>query len=543
MKTSNKWSKFISSLMLACAVSACGSPGGKKPQEPGIQTPAVTPGSDESPGASPPQDGETQSPAGEPGSGTQTAEGTPGASSPSQPPGGSTTAESPVTTPTYKRVWVVSPSGNDAASGSDTAPLKTISQAISLAGPGELIRVRAGIYRERVLITGAVRNGTAAEPITLLGEGMPRISPGSQTGAQMVVERSNWIIRGFNIDLENKPAFGVAFTGNVQGTLLADSEIHNATYGAGVSFHYSATGATLENNHIHHIAIPGDDAHGVLVQPTARNITIRNNNIHDNSGDAIQCYSEDGSVPSAPADGVLIEGNDLYNNIEQSLDIKTCYNVTVRRNKMHHARFYPGRGGNGAMVVHMSAKNILIEDNDFYDSGVAIGVGGNHYGPVPSGVVIRRNLIHDMITDGGMTGGGLLMANSTGTQVYNNTFTRLAGPALSVGSGDGGPTENLVLKNNIIDAAYVLKLGSQAPGLKMNTNLYRTGGSFKSGSSSWNLPQWKEKGQDGNSLEAGTVLSNVDTLAPASAAVDRGENLGLKFCGAAPDIGAVETGC
>ncbi|QRK09524.1 right-handed parallel beta-helix repeat-containing protein [Archangium violaceum] len=538
MKQFNKWPPFVSSLLLACVVSACEGNAIHKPE---TQAPSVgAPDSEEvpqTPSETPSEQPDTQAP----GSPTEP-EGTAGSPAPASPPDSPSTVGSPVTTPTYNKVWVVSTTGNDAASGSATAPLKTISRAITLAGPGDLIRVLSGTYTERVLISGSVRSGTATAPITLKGEGKPRIILGSVNGALMVVEKPYWLISGFNIDLQNRKAFGVAFTSNLQGTKLSDSEIHHGNYGAGVSFHYSANGATLENNHIHHIFISGDDAHGVLIQPTARNITVRNNVIHDNSGDAIQCYSEDGSVPGAPADGILIEGNDLYGNIEQSLDIKTCYNVTVRRNKMHLARRHPTLGGNGAMVVHMSAKNILIEDNDFYDAGLAIGVGGNRYGAYPSGIVIRRNRIRDMITDGGMTGGGLQLAVSTGTQVYNNTFTRLQGPALTVGTGDGGPTENLVVKNNIIDAAYVLRLGTQAPGLKMNSNLYRPGASFR-GSSSWTLSQWKAKGQDANSLESSTLLNSAETLAPAPAAVDRGEKLGLSFCGAAPDIGAVESGC
>ncbi|WP_147443939.1 right-handed parallel beta-helix repeat-containing protein [Corallococcus sicarius] len=446
--------------------------------------------------------------------------------------------ESQVPPPAYKRVWVVSTTGSDTASGSETAPLRTISRAITLAGPGELIRVRSGTYTERVLISGSVRSGTADAPITLQGEGHPRIVLGPVNGALMVVEKPYWRISGFNIDLQNRKAYGVAFTSDLQGTKLSHSEIHHGQYGAGVSFHFSANGATLENNHIHHIFISGVDAHGVIIQPTARNITLRDNVIHDNSGDAIQCYSEDGSVASAPADGVLIEGNDLYGNVEQSLDIKTCHNVTVRRNKMHKALRHPTLGGNGAMVVHMSAKNVLIEDNDFYDAGLAIGVGGNRYGPYPSGIVIRRNRIRDMLTLGGMTGGGVQLAVSTGTKVYNNTFTRLQGPALIVGSGDGGPTENLVVKNNIIDAAYALKLGTQAPGLKLDSNLYRPGAVFNTST----LSQWKAKGFDTSSLESSTLLDSI-TLAPASAAIDQGESLGLPFCGAAPDIGAIESGC
>jgi hypothetical protein len=521
----NKSSKFVSSLLLACVVTACGAPAGMgESQESGGGPPSVVTPAPETgiPGATLPPDGETQTPPDE----------STGSPVPPPPPDESPTEEPPVVTPTYKREWVVSTTGKDTAAGTAGAPLRTISRAITLAGPGELIRVRAGTYAERVLLMGSVRNGTAEAPITLLGEGKPRIVLGSQSGALMVVERSHWLIRGFDIDVENRPALGVALTGNLQGTFLADSEVHNARYGAAVSFHNGANGATLENNHIHHNSLSGEDSHGVMIQPTARNITVRNNVIHDNSGDSIQCYSEDGSMPGAPADGVLIEGNDLYGNYEQGLDIKTCSNVTVRRNKMHHSN------GNGAMVVHMSAKNILIEENDFYESGLAIGVGGNRYGPMPSGVVIRRNLIRDMRTSRG-TGGGLQMANSVGTQVYNNTFTRLQAPALILGSGEGGPTQDMVVKNNIIDAAVAVKLGSQAPGLKMNSNLYRPGATFNA----WSLSQWNGRGQDGNSLESSTLFGNTSTLAPASVAVDRGEKLGVSFCGAAPDIGAVESGC
>ena len=528
MRTFNKRSAFFSSL-LACLVTACGSPGGRGgAQESESQTPPV---------AVQPGQGGTQTPSTEV-PGTPASDEDTGPPSPGQQPGGSTTTGSPVTTPTYKRVWVVSTTGSDTASGSETAPLRTISRAITLAGPGELIRVRSGTYTERVLISGTVRGGTVDAPITLQGEGNPRIVLGSVTGALLVVEKPYWLISGFNLDIQNRKALGVAFTGNVQGSKLSNSEIHHGQYGAGVSFHFSATGATLENNHIHHIVISGQDAHGVVIQPTARNITLRGNVIHDNSGDSIQCYSEDATSSAAPADGVLIEGNDLYGNIEQSLDIKTCYNVTVRRNKMHLARRHPTLGGNGTMVVHMSARNVLIEDNDFYDAGLAIGVGGNRVGPYPSGIVIRRNRIRDMITLDGMTGGGLHLAVSTGTQVYNNTFTRLQGPALSVGNGDGGPTENLVVKNNIIDATHALKLGTQAPGLKLGSNLYRPGATFNGST----LSQWKARGFDANSLESGTLLDST-TLAPASAAIDRGENVGLSFCGAAPDIGAIESGC
>ena len=445
--------------------------------------------------------------------------------------------------PAYAHEWMVSPTGNDAAAGTEAAPVKTLTRALALSGPGDRIRVLAGSYAERVLLTGSVRAGTAEAPITLEGVDMPSIIPGSRQGALVVVERPHWRIRGFDIDARNRPAFAVVFSGNTEGTVLSGSEIHHARYGAGISFHDGAHGATLENNHIHHISVPNKDGHGVLIQPTVRNITVRDNVIHDNSGDSIQCYSPDGTMPAAPAQGLLIEGNDLYGNIEQSIDIKTCYDVTIRRNKMHKARRHPTLGGNGALVVHMSARDVLIEENDIYDAGLAIGIGGNRYGPMPSGIVIRRNLIRDMITEGGMTGGGLQLAVSTGTQVVNNTFTRLRGPALILGRGDGGPTHGLVLKNNIIDADQAMEVGLHAPGLTAGSNLYRPGATFLEKGTALGFSQWQARGQDSNSYEDAAPVE-PETLAPGPAAVDRGERLEVDpSCGAGPDIGAVESGC
>jgi nitrous oxidase accessory protein NosD len=438
----------------------------------------------------------------------------------------------------YAHEWVVSPDGDDAAAGTPEAPLRTISRAISLAKPGHLIRVRSGTYAEHLDISGDTQAGTADAPITLLGEGKPRLLPNGKPGAQVIIERPHWIVRGLEIDMQGGAAYAAMFAGNVQGSVLADSEIHHAKYNAGVSFHRGADGATLENNHIHHIWIAeGKDAHGVVVQPTARNITIRNNVIHDNSGDSIQCHSPDGSVPAEPANNVLIEGNDLYGNYEQSLDIKTCHNVTVRRNKMHDNWVR----GNGAMVVHMSARNILIEENDFYHAGLGVGIGGNLYGPVISGVVIQRNRFRDMRTDGGHTGGGVRLGVSDGATVLHNTFTRLPGPALEMGDGSSGPTRNPLVKNNLFDVSFAVKLRSAYSGLKMGGNLYRPGATFSKGGT-LDFTKWKAQGLDATSLQADPKLE-PNTLVPGPAAVDRGEKLGISFCGTAPDIGFVETGC
>jgi nitrous oxidase accessory protein NosD len=459
---------------------------------------------------------------------------------PAAQPGGPSAPAAPVTAATKE--WVVSPSGSDTAEGSAAQPFRTIGKAVSVAGPGELIRVLSGTYAERVVLGDAVRAGTPQAKITLQGEGRPRIIPGPGAGAVVQVLRPYWIIDGFEIDMQRQPAFAVSFEGDVRGSVLANSELHHGTGGAAVTTYNQATGAVIENNHIHNfVKTSGNqDSHGVVVQPTSRDITVRNNDIHDNSGDSVQCLGPEGFSKLPPAVGLIIENNHFYANRENAVDIKTCSDVVIRNNRMH--RFKPSSTAKGdAVVVHMSARNVLIEGNEVYDSGKGISVGGNREGPMPSGVIIRRNLVYDIVAQGGGEGTGIRLENSEGTVVVNNTITRVANAALMLGHGTGGPTSNLRVENNIIDGLVAVSVGSQRPGLKMGFNLYPASAGFKAGQALVGLEDLKEAVGDTTSA-AGEARVSQD-FAPAAAAIDRGTNVGLPFCGGAPDIGAVETGC
>ena len=54
----------------------------------------------------------------------------------------------------------VAPSGDDAAAGTMAAPYKTISKAAEVAMPGDVVQIRAGIYREEI---SPARGGTSEE--------------------------------------------------------------------------------------------------------------------------------------------------------------------------------------------------------------------------------------------------------------------------------------------------------------------------------------------------------------------------------------------
>ncbi len=444
--------------------------------------------------------------------------------------------------PVYTREWVVSTSGNDAGDGSAAQPLRTLNKAIGLASPGELIRVLPGTYAERVIIGDNAKPGTADAKITLQGEGNPRIVLGPGEHGLVQVRQPHWIIDGFEIDMEGQTPFAVTFEGDVTGSMLVNSDLHGGTGGGAVTTFNNATGPIIENNHIHDFVKTTDneDSHGVVVQPTSRDVTVRNNDIHDNSGDSVQCLGPEGFSNLPPAENLLVENNHFYGNRENAVDIKTCYGVTIRNNRMHH--FLPTSTARGdVVVIHYSASNVLVEDNEIYDGAKGIAVGGTRDGAMPTGVVIRRNRVYDMTEAGGGEGTGIRLENSKGTRVVNNTVTRAA-TALIIGHGTGGPTQAPVVQNNIFaEAPIAVSMGPMAPGMKMGNNLFPAGAQFKKDGKPVDLTAYQSTSGDTTSRLGSADLGAA--FAPGPMALDSGADIGIPFCGGGPDIGAVELGC
>lgn len=61
----------------------------------------------------------------------------------------------------------VSTGGSDAAAGTPDGPYRTISQALGAAEPGDTVRIKAGVYVERVTVP---RSGAPDKPIVICGE-------------------------------------------------------------------------------------------------------------------------------------------------------------------------------------------------------------------------------------------------------------------------------------------------------------------------------------------------------------------------------------
>lgn len=451
----------------------------------------------------------------------------------------------------FTREWAVSPSGNDSNPGTAAAPFKTLAKGIASVGPGEVLRVMGGSYPETLVLTG--KDGNANAKITIQGEGKPKIT-GAGSGSSAIVQFKArfWVVDGFDIDAQSTTHWAASFDGNTEGSILANSELHNGTGSAGVNVYGNSTGAIIENNHIHNFRKSNDDSHGIVVQTTTHNTVIRNNDIHDVSGDSVQCLGPEGYSNNPPADGLVIESNHFYKAPneglgENAVDIKTCHNVTIRNNRMHGFRTAPANQGakGDAVVVHLSAKNVTVEGNEIFDSGKGIALGGNRLGgPMPAGVVIRRNNIHDLVKEGVMEGTGIRVENSDAAVIVQNTIWNVPGYGMVLGHGTNGPTQNLTLKNNIIGGTgLALDMGGFLPGMQADGNLYAAGAQFRKGDGTTvAFTQWQQAGQDAHSV-TGDPGFQSGSFAPGATAVDKGQNVGLSFCGAAPDIGSTETGC
>lgn len=451
----------------------------------------------------------------------------------------------------YDRLLWVSPSGGDQQAGTEAQPLKTIARAISLATPGTGIVVRGGTYSERIRISG--KDGRADAPYTLMGAPGERalVKGGNgNTSALLDVRSAYWRVVGMTFDVGGDRAFAAIWRDGGKHGELRKSELMNGTLGAGVTVALGGSDVLVEGNHIHHFRQEGDDSHGVLAQTTSARVVVRSNDIHTNSGDAIQCLGPEGSatVSGTPFDDLLIENNLLHGNDENGVDIKTCTNVTIRGNDVYDHKPTSRSRGEG-IVIHLSAAHVYVEENRIWGNGRGISLGGVVQGNLPNDLVVRRNTVWGGINTNGGEASGIRVDSVTNAKVIHNTFHAMTGFCLSVGSGDNGNSTNITIQNNIFsDCGIAMKRGSRLSNVRVDSNLYhRASGSltFQNGSNR-SFSQWRsDTGWDAESLEAAPRFVNAAAadfrLQSGSPAIDRGTGVGEGACGQGPDIGAIES--
>ncbi|MBV9761524.1 MAG: right-handed parallel beta-helix repeat-containing protein [Acidobacteriaceae bacterium] len=239
----------------------------------------------------------------------------------------------------------------------------SIAEAVKAANPGSRILIRAGLYRESIVID---------RPLEIIGDGRPGDVKivGSETHAitfkanigrisnLTIFQESKddynavYISQGRldlqECDISSKSLACIGIYGNADPR-IRNNRIHSAAQG-GVLICEQASG-TLEDNEIYENALSG-----VEVRDSA-GPTLRRNRVHDNK--------QSGLLFAGNAQG-LLEDSDIYGNGYSGIQISGADPV-IRRNKIHDQVF-------SGISIYNSGKGLLDENEIFANRNAGIQV-------------------------------------------------------------------------------------------------------------------------------------------------------------------------
>lgn len=271
-------------------------------------------------------------------------------------------------------------------------------------------------------------------------------------------------------------------------------------------------GSTGTDNH-------GISAHNHAATAMIYNLTIRNCTIYDNDDTGIQIWKLDNTQDAD--NNILIENNTVYGNGTNQIDVDSSgtgklLGVTVRDNICKNTA-----GTDRAMRIRDC-----------------------------NGANVYRNLFYaDRVIP-------VWLEDDKDINFWNNTvYTTIAVTTNWLIWVQGALTENLIIKNNIVEAEhtspYMLNIvvGTGVVGMDIDYNLYGYTGvgtrwTWLGANKSW--ANWlADSGQDANSPSpADPLFTNPAgddfTLQAGSPAIDEGVDVGLPYCDTAPDCGAYE---
>jgi parallel beta-helix repeat protein len=420
-----------------------------------------------------------------------------------QPDGTITTAEN-------GRELHVAKTGNDNADGSLGNPWLTLQHAVSQALPGDRILVHAGDY----VGCRIERSGTPDLPITLQaapGELAVISAPGAENKHQSNIEIeawegdgrvAHWIISGFEV--RDAPGWGIDSRGSEEGhnqaITIRANRVHQNGLNSGKTGIFAAFSdyVLIENNESF-----ANGEHGIYVNNSSDNFTIRGNHIHDNAAAGIHLNGD----ASFGGDGMMSNG-------------------TVGENRIHD------NGIQGGAAINMDGvEDTLVLNNLLYRnhaSGIAIF-------QQDGAACSRRNRIWFNTVLMPADGRWALIINGpdcADNQVFNNIF----------------------LSDHVWRGSINIANG-QAPGLQSDFNIVSDRFTIDDGGTILSLAGWQVLGYDANSFigtadELFTSAANDDNrLRPGSPAIDTGKVLPAvtadirgvsRPAGAGYDIGAYE---
>jgi serralysin len=297
--------------------------------------------------------------------------------------------------PTGGVIHYVATNGSDSASGSSSAPWKTIAHAMqsSVVKPGDTVMVRPGTYNDPYGI--AMKSGSSAGYITLKSE-VPRAALIRTTAFAGVYMSSYNILDGFDIQ---GPGHGI-FNKELHHIVIRNNYVHDCGNSGMGAMHSDFV--TIEGNEINKCASQTWDSGISIYEP--RNITgdtttagyriiIRNNISHhnfqqggpytDGNGIIMDDFHNDQMGGANYPFPSLVEGNVLHNNGGKGIAVHWSDHVTVRNNTSYfnnrdnkNTATYKGELSQWQCRDNLWVNNIAVADRNVNSTNQAISVGG-----------------------------------------------------------------------------------------------------------------------------------------------------------------------
>jgi len=250
----------------------------------------------------------------------------------------------------------VSTSGSDSASGSSSAPFKTLQKALDVAKPGTTINLKSGKYSQSSTANSKT-NGTSSAPITIQSAPNEHAVIAGPSGSRGVQINNAWyIIR----NLEFTGADNLLWLDGATNTVITGNNFHDAL-GECVRIKNQSKNITFSRNTVTTCGLEGFNV--AAGHKNGEGVYI---------GTAPEQRYKIGGVPDYTT-GVVVEYNTIQTNGSEAVDIKEDAEGNIVRYNVGSNSKDP----DGAVFGARGDKNQFIGNEAFGGSGAGFRAGGD----------------------------------------------------------------------------------------------------------------------------------------------------------------------
>lgn len=295
----------------------------------------------------------------------------------------------------------VSTTGRDSNPGTIDKPLATITRAVALSEPGDVVAVRGGTYKS---VANVWKGGTKDDPLTIRAQaGETVILDGKGLGGDkdLVSITASWVtFEGFEVRNATRSGISVYAAHDVT---IADNEVQNSRrngiwiggWREGQSYNQVVEGNVVHDNVQENAARTWGDgwARGIALDVT-RNSVVRDNLVFDNYGEGL------GSLSSSR---VSFVGNTVHDNYSAQTYFDNSQYVTARDNLVFHTGdrdyYRGGKPGTGVLIANeytefqKRSTGYVVTDNTLAGVGAPKYDGSYGWGGGLSGSTLGPNEI------------------------------------------------------------------------------------------------------------------------------------------------------